>query len=167
MKTHIFTKLGVAALLATVLFASPTTASASDHWWSLHRSHHSDHGRDYYMSRPRSSFAISLGSGYAGRGYYYGPPSCSYYYQRPGVVYYRSESAIPRSYGYHSETYYRPSNTAVSVQKALARKGYYYGPIDGDIGSGSRRAIARYQADHGLRPTGDVSSSLLRSLGLD
>ena len=58
-------------------------------------------------------------------------------------------------------------SVGASVQQALARRGYYRGGIDGQIGSYSRQSIARYQADHGLRPTGMITSSLLRSLGLE
>ncbi len=52
------------------------------------------------------------------------------------------------------------------VQRALARRGYYYGPVDGDIGPGTSRAIRRYQYSHGLPVTGDIDRYLLRSLGL-
>lgn len=56
--------------------------------------------------------------------------------------------------------------TAVAVQRALAVRGYYRGEIDGDIGPVSRRAIASYQGDHGMEPTGDITTRLLRSLGI-
>lgn len=129
-----------------------------------HNKYHND-DRYVYLSRPSSSFVISFGSGYAGRGYYYGPPNAGYYYQRSGVVYYPTREAVPRHYwgGGYDDSY---SRTEAEVQRALARRGYYRGPIDGDLGPGSRNAIARYQADHGLRVTGGVNSSLLRSLGL-
>jgi len=58
-------------------------------------------------------------------------------------------------------------STGADVQRALARRGYYHGPVDGDIGPGTRRAIARYQSANGLRPTGEINSSLLRSLHID
>ncbi len=54
----------------------------------------------------------------------------------------------------------------VAVQRRLAHLGYYHGAIDGEIGPHSHRAIRRYQADHGLRVTGDIDRPLLRSLGL-
>jgi peptidoglycan hydrolase-like protein with peptidoglycan-binding domain len=54
----------------------------------------------------------------------------------------------------------------VAVQRRLAHLGYYHGPIDGAIGPGSRRAIRRYQADHGLPVTGDIDRPLRRSLGV-
>jgi hypothetical protein len=131
------------------------------------RHRHHDHDRDdhyrRYVAHPRSSFVISFGTGYAGRGYYYGPPNASYYYQTPGVVYYRSRETVPRQY-YPRE--WQPESTDMKVQRALARRGYYNGPIDGSLGSGSRSAIARYQRDRGLPVTGTVTSSLLRSLGI-
>ncbi len=145
-----------------------------------HRGH--DHDRDEryrrYSAQPRSTFILSFGTGYAGQGYYYGPPNSPYYYQTPGVVYYRNREAVPRQYyprEWNSGPGYRgpspsPSTSAGSadaaVQRALSRRGYYNGPIDGDIGPGTRAAIARYQRDAGLRPTGVVDSTLLRSLGL-
>jgi hypothetical protein len=88
-----------------------------------------------------------------------------YYYQAPGVRYYATRSVVPREYlgGGYSSSY---GGTDAAVQSELARRGYYHGPIDGDIGPGSSRAIARFQADHGLPVTGSITSSLLRSLGL-
>ena len=138
-----------------------------DHKHDHDRHRHHDHDRDdhyrRYSAHPRSSFVISFGTGYAGRGYYYGPPNASYYYQTPGVVYYRSREAVPRQY-YPRE--WQMESTDMKVQRALARRGYYNGPIDGSLGSGSRSAIARYQRDRGLPVTGTVTSSLLRSLGI-
>lgn len=56
--------------------------------------------------------------------------------------------------------------TGADVQHALAERGFYYGPIDGLIGPMSRRAIAAFQAEAGLAPTGEINASLLRALGL-
>jgi len=114
----------------------------------------SDYNRQVYSSRPRSTFMLSLGYGYAGRGYYYGPPNSPYYYQRSEVRYF-----APREASY-------PNSTDGSVPRELARQGYYRGYVDGQIGPQSRRAIASYQRDRGLRQTGYIDSSLLRSLGL-
>jgi hypothetical protein len=57
------------------------------------------------------------------------------------------------------------SNLAMMVQAELARRGYYHGPINGVIGSGSRRAIGEFQAAEGLPITGQIDESLLRALG--
>lgn len=134
------------------------------------KGHNGDHHTDYdqhrssYYSHPHTSFTLSFGNGYAGRGYYYGPPGVSYYYARPEVHYYRTRELAPRAYWGSS---YGSVSLGASVQQALAYRGYYRGSIDGLIGPYSREAIARYQADHGLRPTGLISSSLLRSLDLE
>jgi hypothetical protein len=55
---------------------------------------------------------------------------------------------------------------AVDVQRRLARRGYYHGPIDGVVGPGTRSAIAAYQADHGLRRDGMMTQEVVSSLGL-
>jgi hypothetical protein len=57
-------------------------------------------------------------------------------------------------------------SVASSVQASLASLGYYNGPVDGDIGPGTRNAIADYQSDYGLRVTGRINSALLQSLQL-
>jgi peptidoglycan hydrolase-like protein with peptidoglycan-binding domain len=55
---------------------------------------------------------------------------------------------------------------AIDLQRRLARRGYYHGPIDGIVGPGTRSAIAAYQADHGLEPNGRMTHETVRSLGL-
>lgn len=138
--------------------------------------HDHDHDRDervrHYHSLPRTTFSLNLGNGYAGRGYYYGPPNyyygppnVPYYYERPEVRYYRTRELAPREYW--GSGYSNRISVESSVQRALARQGYYHAGIDGEIGPYSRSCIARYQADHGLRPTGLITPSLLRSLGLE
>ena len=64
----------------------------------------------------------------------------------------------------YSQSDYGYSSLEVNVQRALSRKGYYTGPIDGDIGPGTRSAIRTYQDDQGLRVTGRIDSALLRTL---
>jgi putative peptidoglycan binding protein len=58
-------------------------------------------------------------------------------------------------------------SVVADVQSELAREGYDPGPIDGVAGSMTREAIAEYQRDHGLAPTGRINGSLLRSMGID
>jgi len=178
MKTSFVTAIRTLSCAAFVVFSLlPLSAQAKDkddddkHGHSKKsKSHssghddHDDHARQVYSSHPRSGFTLSLGTGYAGRGYYYGPPNSSYYYERPEVRYFATRESAPREY--YSRSSYAANSTDVAVQRALARAGYYQGSIDGDIGPQSRRAIARYQEDHRLRPTGIISQSLLQSLGL-
>lgn len=66
-----------------------------------------------------------------------------------------------------SPYYSNGGSTVRSVQMRLADQGYYRGPIDGDIGPGTRHAIADYQSDQGLRVTGRINDPLLQSLGLE
>jgi hypothetical protein len=58
-------------------------------------------------------------------------------------------------------------STGTSVQASLAQQGYYHGPIDGDIGPGTRRAIAHYEGDNGLPVNGVIDEPLLVSLRLE
>jgi len=59
-----------------------------------------------------------------------------------------------------------PGDVTVDVQRALAQQGYYYGPIDGILGPGTRSAIQRYQIDHGLAVTAAIDEQTLYTLGL-
>lgn len=54
----------------------------------------------------------------------------------------------------------------ISVQVELQRRGYYGGPIDGDIGPQTQAAIAKYQGDNGLPRTGKINEALLKSLDI-
>src|SRR5882724_10991396 len=62
--------------------------------------------------------------------------------------------------------YAAPGDVTVEVQRALAQQGYYYGPIDGILGPGTRSAIQRYQIDHGLAVTAAIDEQTLYTLGL-
>lgn len=43
---------------------------------------------------------------------------------------------------------------AASIQRALKNAGYYSGPIDGKVGSGTKQALRNFQRDKGLNPDG-------------
>jgi hypothetical protein len=51
-----------------------------------------------------------------------------------------------------------------SAQRMLMAIGYYAGPSDGLLGPTTRAAVARFQAEQGLPPTGDVDPLLLDRL---
>ena len=57
-------------------------------------------------------------------------------------------------------------STVTAAQERLAREGYYNGAIDGVLGTETRRAIARYQSNHGLRATGALTRDTLDAMGL-
>jgi hypothetical protein len=166
--------LASAAVGAACLAAVPQEAKAEHPWLrdrdGMRHDWSRDRHRGTYYSVPRSNFTITFGTGYAGRGYYYGPPGSSYFYEAPGVRFFRSRTLVPTHYW--GSSYRGPHSVSVRgsmdarVQSELARRGYYRGPIDGDIGPGSRAAIARFQADRGLAVTGGINGSLLSALGL-
>jgi len=144
-----------------------------NHKWRGDRDRHHDHDR-HHRYGGRGYYGRSYyGSGYYGYpygyGYGYGYPY-GYGYARPSI----GISYVSRSYDtdyydsgrvYYGRSAARHSdNLAAEVQSELKRRGYYRGPIDGDIGAGSRAAIRAYQADRGLSVTGRIDSALLRSL---
>lgn len=90
--------------------------------------------------------------------FYYPPP----YYPYPYGDYY--------SYGYggygYQDGYGANGSLVVQVQRRLASAGYYSGPIDGVIGSGTRRAIRAYERNHGLPIDGGIHRRLLATMGL-
>ena len=61
-------------------------------------------------------------------------------------------------------------NTALSgvafVQKMLNQLGYDAGPVDGDFGAKTRRAIIQFEEQSGMLTTGKISKELLRRLSL-
>lgn len=82
-------------------------------------------------------------------------------------------------YGYDAGTYQDYSSqgaydsldqsadsTVAAAREQLARQGYYRGEIDGIFGRETRRAIIRYQSDHGLRVTGRLNLDTLDALAL-
>lgn len=100
---------------------------------------------------------FSIGIGGFAWPFFYGGYAPSYY-----APYYSAPAYGPYYYGGAG------SDLAMSaaVQRELARRGFYYGGIDGLIGPMSRDAIRRYQATRGLPVTGRIDYPLLRSLGL-
>ena len=94
-------------------------------------------------------FYYGYGYGYP-YGYAYGYPGYASYYSQPS--YYEGDYA---GGNYSAE---------VDVQSALADLGYYDGPIDGIVGSGTRRAVRAFQRDNGLPVTGRIDRRLLNAL---
>ena len=73
---------------------------------------------------------------------------------------------------YYDGDVYQPGGMPVSssmvadVQNALANDGYNVGGVDGIDGPQTQNAIAQYQSDSGMQPTGAIDGPLLQSLGL-
>ncbi len=53
-----------------------------------------------------------------------------------------------------------------NVQSALKTRGYYTGPVDGDFGPSSQKALATFQQASGLPATGTLDSPALAALGV-
>ncbi len=139
---RIISTIAVAASLA-----APVAAQAKDR-----------HHQDVHISQgSHSSYYHGGYSGYRPYPYYYSRPSVGFsFYSRPTTIY--RSVPVGRNYA---------DGLSVDVQRELRRRGYYRGPIDGDIGYGSRAAIRSYQHDRGLSATGRIDSTLLRSLGIN
>jgi hypothetical protein len=115
------------------------------------------------------------GWGYGGGGWGgYGPgwggwgwgPSFGVSFVAPVPVYRTVYVAEPRRV-YATSAYATYSAPALyRAQARLARLGYYPGPIDGDFGPMTSRAIRSYQADYGLPITGRLDNRTRASLGV-
>jgi len=107
------------------------------------------HGHGYYGGGPRFSVGIGVPLFVPAPSYYYCPPP-AYYAPAPVVV--------GREVG--------GGDVVVDAQRALARRGYYRGVVDGELGPQSRAAIRAWQADVRLPVTGQLDVRTLRSLAL-
>lgn len=64
-----------------------------------------------------------------------------------------------------------PEETPLSLeerqqaQRGLTVQGHYDGPIDGDLGAGSRRAIRAWQRANGRAPDGYLTAEMARAIG--
>src|SRR5437870_2515560 len=79
--------------------------------------------------------------------------SFPFYYPYPyPYPYYGYPYGAYNSYGYGANYggYGASGSLVVQVQRRLATAGYYSGPVDGVIGSGTRRAIRAFERSHGL-----------------
>jgi hypothetical protein len=53
-----------------------------------------------------------------------------------------------------------------AIQSRLANLGFYHGAIDGKVGPGTESALKAFQAQHGLRASGQIDDETLSALGL-
>ena len=109
------------------------------------------HGHGGYYGGPRVSVGIGLP---LFAPCYYGPAP---YYYAPAPYYGPAPVVVGREVG---------DNVVVDVQRSLARRGYYRGVVDGDLGPRTRAAIREWQADCRMPVTGQLDAPTLRSLAL-
>jgi Putative peptidoglycan binding domain len=93
---------------------------------------------------------------------FFGSP---FYYPYPYYPYGYSYQSGYDLYSYR-DGYGVNGSLVVQVQRGLASAGFYSGPIDGVIGSGTRRAIRAYERSHGLPIDGAIHRRLLATMGL-
>ena len=106
------------------------------------------------------------GPGWGGWGGWGWGPSFGVSFVAPVPVYRTVYVAEPRRV-YATSAYATYSAPALyRAQARLARLGYYPGPIDGDFGPMTSRAIRSYQADYGLPITGRLDYRTRVSLGV-
>lgn len=115
------------------------------------------HDRGWYDSNYTRVILVTGGWGwwFWNSGYWY--PAWGY------DPYYRSYPYDGPIYGYRDLT---PDQIVITVQRELRNDGYYAGSVDGVLGPQTRRALAAFQADHGLAVTSAVDEPTLQTLGL-
>jgi His-Xaa-Ser repeat protein HxsA len=155
-------------LLAALCLTGPATGLSKDKH-DKHDKHCDSNKKSNYYCAPNYNYSNNryCPPVAAYRGYYpyaYSSPYYSSYYARPALSLAFTTTTSPTYYRSSSGDY--ADDLAVDVQRALRRRGYYRGEIDGDIGPGTRAAIREYQYSHRLEVTGRIDRSLLRSLGL-
>ncbi|MEY2491759.1 MAG: hypothetical protein QOH24_710 [Verrucomicrobiota bacterium] len=140
---------------------SHVVAQHSGNWhrdWDRSRDH-SWHG--HHCRFINGSWFI-FDSGFYPGSYWY--PYDYYPYEYDQGVY--EDDSDNYSQGAYDSSNQNTDSTVAGAQKQLARQGYYRGEIDGIFGPETRRAIMRYQSNHGLRVTGDLSTDTLQALEL-
>jgi hypothetical protein len=130
-------------------------ARFSGQQYAAFRNYHREwHDRNWWTSHHNRIVFVLGGPYFWDSGYWY--PAWGYY---PGYSY-PYDGPI---YGYNDLS---PDQVVENVQLQLQRDGYYAGPIDGVLGPNTRRAIAAFQADHGLAITSTVDEPTVETLGL-
>jgi peptidoglycan hydrolase-like protein with peptidoglycan-binding domain len=64
-------------------------------------------------------------------------------------------------------TIYTAAETIRAAQTELRNRGYYRGPIDGELGDATQRALLAFQIDNGVLATGNLDGRTADLLGLD
>jgi hypothetical protein len=140
-----------------------------DHWWHGRRCHF--HNNLWVIYEPFFWDPYLYGDGYYpyggyyDGGYSYNGYDESAYYDNGSY----NNSYAPNEYSPSEDSNQQQSQTdsrVGDVQSALARTGYYDGPIDGRLGETTRKALRRYQRDRGLKVTGSIDQGVIEALRL-
>ena len=60
----------------------------------------------------------------------------------------------------------RFQRVVMRIQMVLFAMGHYVGALDGIAGENTKAAVAKYQAMQGLKITGTIDETLIKSLGI-
>ena len=123
---------------------------------ALRRYRRERHNRVWWKQRFTTIVLAGGGYYYLDTGYWY--PAWGY---DPAYEYYDYDGPI---YTYGNLL---PDQVIVNVQRALQQLGYYAGGLTGSLGPASRQALANYQQDAGLDPTGAIDAATVEALGLE
>ena len=102
------------------------------------------------------------GGRWYGSGWYGGPYDWGYPFGSDDHDYYDGAGAYDNTQVPDVDVT-QSSSTMVAVQKALAKRGYYQGPIDGITGPQTEKALRSFQSANKLPVTGRVDSNTLRA----
>lgn len=127
-----------------------------DHWWHGHRCH--------FFNGAWFIFDVGFDPWWPYWSYPYDYYADDYYPDPDG--YYGEDYQGEQYYGQDGYADQYSDSTVAAAQEQLAQEGYYRGEIDGVFGPETRRAILRYQSNHGLRVTGELTLDTLQALGL-
>ena len=127
-----------------------------DHWWLGHRCRFVD----------GSWFIYDIGFDPYDYWYPYEAYAYAYYPYDYNAGVYEGDGADYYDQGAYDSSDQSADSTVAAVQEQLARQGYYRGELDGMFGPETRRAIIRYQSDHGLAVTGRLNMDTLHALGV-
>jgi hypothetical protein len=136
-----------------------------DHFWRGHRCRFVS-GEWFIFDTGFDPYNYWYPYGYPYNYYPYDYYPDSYYPGDDGGIdanYYGGSADGGGTYDYSDQS---TDSTVAAAQEQLAGQGYYRGAVDGVFGAETRRAIMRYQSDHGLGATGRLNTDTLRALGL-
>jgi putative peptidoglycan binding protein len=140
-----------------------------DQWWHGHRCHFFNGSwvifdLGFYpwgpWGYPYDYYAYGYPYNYGYNNYDYGYNNYDYGYDQSGAY----DNSTYGQNGYRGQD--DANSTVAAVQDRLAREGYYRGQVDGVLGPETRHAIVRFQSNHGLRVTGELTPDTLNAMGL-
>ena len=133
----------------------PANDNRDNYAEAVRRYRHERHDHDWWKQHYVVIVLVGGGYYYQDSGYWY--PAWGY---DPNYERYDYDGPI---YTYGNLL---PDQVIVNVQNALKALGYYAGDVNGSLGVNTRNALAAYQQDYGLDPTGVVDEATVRALGL-